>query len=96
MHELSTSGAFIAAFDEPGSLPSGIATDPTTGDLYVSDINGHVSQFSAAGSLLTSFGTPGSGVGQLWGPLGVAVGSSGRVFIADTGNQRIAEWGPAP
>ena len=96
VHELSTSGAFIAAFDEPGSLPSGIATDPTTGDLYVSDINGHVSQFSAAGSLLTSFGTPGSGVGQLWGPLGVAVGSSGRVFIADTGNQRIAEWGPAP
>ena len=97
VQELSTSGTFIASFDETGSaLPSGIATDPTTGDLYVSDLNGHVQQFSAAGSLLASFGSPGSGVGQLWGPLGVAVGSSGRVFIADTGNQRIAEWGPAP
>ena len=35
VQELSTSGAFIAAFDEAGSLPSGIATDPSTGNLYV-------------------------------------------------------------
>ena len=31
VQELSTSGAFIAAFDETGSLPSGIATDPNNG-----------------------------------------------------------------
>ena len=38
VQELSTAGAFIAAFDETGSLPSGIARDPSTGDLDVSDI----------------------------------------------------------
>ena len=92
VQELSTSGEFIAAFDETGSLPSGIATDPTTGNLYVSDINGHVSQFSAAGSLIASFGSPGSGAGQFWSPQGVAVGSSGTIFVADTHNQRIEEW----
>ena len=92
VQELSTTGEFIAAFDEAGSLPSGIATDPTTGNLYISDVNGHVAQFSAAGSLIASFGSPGSGTGQLWGPQAVAVGSSGTIFVADTHNQRIEEW----
>ena len=92
VQELSTSGAFIAAFEETGSLPSGIASDPTTGNLDVSDVNGHVSQFSAAGSLIASFGSPGSGNGQLWGPQAVAVGSSGTIYVADTHNQRVEEW----
>ena len=92
MQELSTSGTFIAAFDETGSLPSGIATDPSTGNLDVSDLNGHVSQFSAAGSLIASFGSPGSGNGQLWSPQAVAVGSTGTIYIADTHNQRVEEW----
>ena len=92
VQELSTSGAFIAAFDETGSLPSGIATDPSTGNLDVSDLNGHVAQFSAAGSLIASFGSPGSGNGQLWSPQAVAVGSSGTIYVADTHNQRVEEW----
>jgi DNA-binding beta-propeller fold protein YncE/lysophospholipase L1-like esterase len=93
VQELSTSGTFIASFDETGSsLPAGIATDPTTGNLYVTDVNGHVQQFSAAGSLFASFGSPGSGAGQLWSPQGVAVGSSGTIFVADTHNQRVQEW----
>ena len=92
VQELSTSGTFIAAFDETGSLPSGIASDRTTGNLDVSDLNGHVSQFSAAGSLLASFGSAGSGAGQLSSPQAVAVGSSGTIFVADTHNQRVQEW----
>jgi hypothetical protein len=34
----------------------------------------------------------GSGNGQFSAPRGVAVNSSGRFFVADTGNGRIEEW----
>jgi hypothetical protein len=40
------------------------------------------------------FGAPGSGVGQLSGPVGVAVDeSSGDVYVADAGNNRVEEFG---
>jgi RHS repeat-associated protein len=38
------------------------------------------------------FGKEGSGSGQLKKPMGVAVASSGNVWVADTGNNRIAEF----
>ncbi len=41
------------------------------------------------------FGAPGSGAGQLSGPVGVAVDeSSGDVYVADAGNNRVEEFGP--
>jgi phosphodiesterase/alkaline phosphatase D-like protein len=40
------------------------------------------------------FGAQGSGVGQLSGPVGVAVDeSSGDVYVADAGNNRVEEFG---
>jgi hypothetical protein len=39
------------------------------------------------------FGSPGSGAGELSGPLGVAVDeSSGDVYVADAGNNRVEEF----
>jgi phosphodiesterase/alkaline phosphatase D-like protein len=41
------------------------------------------------------FAAPGSGAGQLSGPLGVAIDeSSGDVYVADAGNNRVEEFGP--
>jgi DNA-binding beta-propeller fold protein YncE len=51
-----------------------------------------VQEFSASGAFIATFGSAGSGAGQLSGPQGVAVSSSGTIFIADTLNQRIEEW----
>ena len=75
VQEFSTSGTPLAKFDEHGegngksNIPWGIATDPTTGNLYVTEIgNNRVQEFSAAGAFITTFGSPGSGNGQLNGP----------------------------
>ena len=54
---------------------------------------------SAQASLLsaaTTFGSQGSGAGQLSAPVGVAVrAQNGTVFVADSGNARVDEFGPS-
>jgi tripartite motif-containing protein 71 len=42
-----------------------------------------------APSWLAQWGTPGTGPGQFDEPMGVAVDASGRVYVADAGNQRV-------
>ncbi len=101
VQELSTSGEFIRAFDEKGSgsgqsnQPYAIATEASTGDLYVTEVGSdRVQVFSPEGAFLTTFGSPGSGEGQLSDPKGIALSSSGTIYVADTGNRRLQEWAP--
>jgi tripartite motif-containing protein 71 len=103
VQEYSTAGTSLATFDERGtgngksSLPMGIATDPTTGNLYVTDFGSdRVQEFSSSGSFIAAFGSGGSGAGQFSFPKAVAVGSSGRFFVADSANNRIEEWLTSP
>ncbi len=99
VQELSMSGDFIRAFDERGTgsgksnLPYAIATEAASGELFVTEVgNERVQVFSAEGALITTFGSPGSGGGEFSDPKGIAAGSAGRVFVADTGNRRLQEW----
>src|SRR5262245_32126296 len=47
-------------------------------------------------SSVTTFGSPGSGAGQLSAPVGVAVrAQNGTVYVADSGNARVDEFGPS-
>ena len=79
-------------------LPAAVAVD-SVGDLYIADWgNAVVRKVSAAGTIITiaGNGSPGySGDGgpavnaQLNEPRGVAVDSSGNLYIADTGNRVI-------
>lgn len=81
-----------AAFD----TPSGLALDGD-GNLYVADTGNHaIRKISRQGvvSTLAGDGTPGyrDGPGaqaRFDGPMGVAVSRRGRVFVADTYNDRI-------
>ena len=101
VQEFSTAGTFLGSFDPAGSGtgksngPWSIAADPTSGNLYVSELgNDRVQEFNDAGAFITAFASVGSGSRQLQSPTGIAVGPSGKIFIADTGNNRVEEWAP--
>lgn len=78
------------------NTPSGIALD-AQGNLYVADTGNHaIRKISAQGmvSTLAGNGSPGFADGtaaqaRFNGPMGVAVGADGRVYVADTWNDRI-------
>jgi hypothetical protein len=82
----------VESFGNPfeGIIPQ-IATD-STGDVYVPSPAGNkVLEYSQTGALLHEF----TGGGALNGPIGVAVDSSGDLWVADTGDDRIEELDPA-
>jgi len=84
--------------------PHGIALD-ATGNVYIADYsNNRVRRITAAGVITTIAGNGtagGSGDGgpaisaQLNLPRGIAVDSTGNVFIADSGNNRVRKVTPA-
>jgi DNA-binding beta-propeller fold protein YncE len=78
------------------SSPGGIAVD-SSGNVYVADTNKHrIQKFDADGNYLTKWGgiggIDGSGDGQFFYPEGIAVDSSGNVYVADTYNYRIQKF----
>jgi sugar lactone lactonase YvrE len=80
-------------------VPSKVAFDPTTGSILVADTgNDRVRRIAPDGTIHAFAGTGVSGFAgddgpavsaQLRSPQGVAVDSSGNVYIADTGSERI-------
>jgi len=86
-----------AAFD----TPSGLAFD-RAGNLYVADTGNHaIRRITPQGavSTLAGSGTPGFADGpgaqaRFDGPTGVAVGADGRVYVADTYNDRVRAIAP--
>lgn len=99
-HNGSTDGAVAAA---RFSIPKGVAVD-SSGNLYVADYyNYTIRKITAAGVVTTLAGTAGQagsvdGAGaaaRFYNPAGVAVDSSGNVYVADQGNDTIRKITPA-
>jgi DNA-binding beta-propeller fold protein YncE len=67
------------------------------GDLYISDgyRNARVHRFSAAGTLISSWGQPGKGgPNEFHLPHSLIVGQDGRVFLCDRENSRVQVFSP--
>jgi hypothetical protein len=77
--------------------PTGIALDPSTGDLAVTDTGNHrVEEFLPAGTYVAKFGGKGSGDESFEGPQGIAADPAGNLYVADSGNNRVDVWRSSP
>jgi hypothetical protein len=77
--------------------PIAVAVAPS-GDLYVTDQDDRVTRVTSRGTIVTRWGTHGSGPGQFWftptDPNGnvhgsIAVGPDGKVYVSDSYNRRV-------
>ncbi len=91
--DIATGNAPQGTFNEPW----GVAVGPD-GSVYVSDTWNHrVQKFTESGEPITMWGQYGQPLPDMpeskssfWGPRGIAVDQNGHVYVADTGNKRIA------
>jgi DNA-binding beta-propeller fold protein YncE len=79
----------------PFNHPTEMIAHPN-GDIYVTDgyRNARVHRFSADGTLVTSWGTPGKAPGEFHLPHSVAIDSDGKLYVADRANKRIQIFSP--
>jgi DNA-binding beta-propeller fold protein YncE len=87
---------FLFKFGEKGgstgklSRPQAVGIDNRNGRMYVVDYMRHtISVYDKEGTYLFEFGGLGWGEGWFQYPKDIAVDSSGRIFVADTFNNRI-------
>jgi tripartite motif-containing protein 71 len=76
----------------PGQFrqPTGLAFDDRTGELYISDGNGHrIQVFTLDGQFIRSFGTFGDTAGTMNGPSGISFDDHGDLWVAEADANRI-------
>jgi hypothetical protein len=73
------------------NTPFDVAVTPDGGQISVSDSGNHrIQNFTSSGVFINAFGSSGSGAGQFSTPKGLAYNDLGHLYIADSGNNRIA------
>ncbi|MGH8046842.1 MAG: hypothetical protein ACREKL_06320 [Chthoniobacterales bacterium] len=101
VQRLSTEGVYQGQWGKNGSADgqfgffgaAGIASNPTTGQIYVVDYsNNRVQRFDSGGVFELTFGSNGGGDGQFMGPRFVAVDAAGHVYVTDVGNGRVERF----
>jgi DNA-binding beta-propeller fold protein YncE len=100
--KFSPEGKVLLRLGKPGvagagtdefNAPSAVVTAPN-GDIFVADghggnTNARIVKFSKDGKFIKTWGTKGSGPGEIDGPHAIAMDSQGRLFLGDRSNNRI-------
>ncbi len=90
----NTSGS--SAPKAPGKASSGVSAasrSTAPGDVYVSDYgNDRVQEFSPTGAFIRKFGSAGTSAGQFLHPIGLAVDSSGNVWVLNSFGVIVQEF----
>ncbi|GAA3403214.1 fibronectin type III domain-containing protein [Paenibacillus hodogayensis] len=78
------------------NYPSGVAAD-SSGNIYIADSgNNRIQKWTAATGLWSEWGAgggqSGTEAGQFNNPKGIAVDSSGNIYVADSSSNRIQKW----
>jgi DNA-binding beta-propeller fold protein YncE len=104
VQKFSGAGTFLGKWGGLGTAeglfqtPRGIAVD-SGGNVYVVEgdsgisTNNRVQKFTGSGTFLSTFGSRGSGDGQLLLASGTTVDGAGNVYVVDSGNDRIQKFG---
>jgi sugar lactone lactonase YvrE len=80
--------ALAGAASAPSAVAYGFAK------MFAADpVNDRIVKSDPAGFAVETFGTSGTGPGEMRSPSGVAISDSALVFVSDTGNDRIQVWG---
>lgn len=82
--EVTTGGFPIAV----GSGVLGLDVD-ASGNIFLTTNNGEVMKYNSSGIRSWSSGSTGSGNGEFYNPLDLAIDSSGNIFVIDTLNNRV-------
>jgi tripartite motif-containing protein 71 len=106
IQKFTATGTYLTQWGSRGSGdgqfyfgPCGIEVDGR-GHVYASSFgccgagpsDDRLQEFSSTGMFLSRWGSLGSGDGQFFEPLGVAVDASGDVYVADLSNKRIQKF----
>lgn len=102
IRQVNYEGELLLTIGEPGvaselhggrpfNMPTDVAVDPSTGDLFISDgyKNSAIHRFSAEGEHILSWGGPGVDPGEFSIPHNIDTDSDGYVYVADRENHRI-------
>jgi tripartite motif-containing protein 71 len=88
VQQFTSGGAYVRQWPVTGSDGIAVGSDNA---VYVVGVN-QVRKFSASGTPLLSFGSPGIGLGQLETPIDVAVDVDGNMYVAEAGNHRVQKF----
>jgi DNA-binding beta-propeller fold protein YncE len=74
----------------PFNRPTGVAIS-SEGEIYISDgyANSRIHKYAADGSLIFSWGGPGTHPGQFNLPHGICIDAEDRIYVADRENNRL-------